>query len=183
MTDSTPQLGEPRWHPDPSGEPGLRWWDGTEWTDRRMDVPEPGPVAQPPLAETTPVYTVQIWALALLPLLTLVTIADDFTAQSTYGAGTVGPLTLDPAVLLVQAISLVIYVTSLVLAFFDYRALLRSGYLRPFHWAWTFITPGVYVIGRSIVVKRRIGRGHAPMWIWIALVVGGIIVTATRLGS
>jgi hypothetical protein len=32
------------------------------------------------------------------------------------------------------------------------------------------------------VVKRRIGRGYAPMWLWIAVVVGGIIVTGTRLG-
>jgi len=182
MTNSTPELGEPRWHPDPSGEPGLRWWDGTEWTDRRMDTPAAGPVTQPPLADATPVYTVQIWAIALLPLLTLFAIADEFAAQSIFGAGMVGPVTLDPALLFVQAVSLVIYAASIVLALFDYRALQRAGYLRPFHWAWTFITPGAYVVGRSIVVKRRIGRGYAPMWLWIAVVVGGIIVTGTRLG-
>jgi hypothetical protein len=25
----------PGWYRDPSGEPGLRYWDGTSWTDQR----------------------------------------------------------------------------------------------------------------------------------------------------
>jgi uncharacterized protein YxjI len=29
MTQPTP----PGWYPDPSGQPGLRWWDGNQWTE------------------------------------------------------------------------------------------------------------------------------------------------------
>jgi hypothetical protein len=29
----------PGWYPDPSGAPGQRYFDGTQWTDHRSDVP------------------------------------------------------------------------------------------------------------------------------------------------
>ncbi|WP_158000065.1 hypothetical protein [Salinibacterium sp. PAMC 21357] len=35
----------------------------------------------------------------------------------------------------------------------------------------------VYVIGRSVVVRSRTGQGLAPLWVWIATQVLGIIVT------
>lgn len=39
------------------------------------------------------------------------------------------------------------------------------------------ISIGVYVIGRSVVVYKRTGKGLAPLWGWIiALIVPGIIV-------
>ena len=28
-----PSAAPPGWHPDPYGSPGLRWWDGTVWTE------------------------------------------------------------------------------------------------------------------------------------------------------
>ena len=30
-----------QWYPDPSGAPGLRYWDGTAWTDHYAPNPEP----------------------------------------------------------------------------------------------------------------------------------------------
>lgn len=33
----TPNPGQgpvPGWYPDPYGQPGQRWWDGTQWTDQ-----------------------------------------------------------------------------------------------------------------------------------------------------
>ena len=66
-------------------------------------------------------------------------------------------------------------------AFFDHRALSRAGVVRPFHWAFAFfafLTPFaslVYVIGRSVVVHRRSGRGRLPMWIAIAILAIGFI--------
>ncbi len=32
---STPRVPSAGWYPDPSGEPGERWWDGSAWTDQR----------------------------------------------------------------------------------------------------------------------------------------------------
>ncbi len=43
----------PGWQPDPGGSPLLRWWDGSQWTERVMDprtTPQPhaaGPSPQP----------------------------------------------------------------------------------------------------------------------------------------
>lgn len=39
------------WYPDPEGGPRLRWWDGTDWSDRWRSRPAPplpvGPAAAP----------------------------------------------------------------------------------------------------------------------------------------
>jgi len=36
-----PPMAPPGWHPDPSGQPWLRWWDGTRWSEHTWagDVP------------------------------------------------------------------------------------------------------------------------------------------------
>lgn len=69
---------------------------------------------------------------------------------------------------------------SVLFAFLDYRALIRAGVQKPFHWAWNFfalvVGPIVYVIGRSVVVKRVTGGGVLPLWIFIASVVVQFIV-------
>jgi len=66
-------------------------------------------------------------------------------------------------------------------AYLDWRELKERGVPQPFHWAWIFLTLAisyaVYTIGRSVVVKNRTGHGLAPMWITIATIVAGIIVT------
>jgi Protein of unknown function (DUF2510) len=36
MTESSPPAG---WYPDPSGTPGQRYFDGTDWTEHRSDLP------------------------------------------------------------------------------------------------------------------------------------------------
>jgi FtsH-binding integral membrane protein len=48
---------------------------------------------------------------------------------------------------------------------------------RPFHFAWVFLSSVVYVISRSVVVRRRTGRGIAPMWVSIAGLVLSFIFT------
>ncbi len=65
-------------------------------------------------------------------------------------------------------------------AYLDWRELQRRGVPQPFHWAYIFLTlavsSAVYTIGRSVVVKRRTGRGLAPMWISIATIVAGFVL-------
>ena len=61
-------VAPPGWYPDPSGAPGLRWWDGRMWATgydpammrRRPELPPSVPVGNP-----------FIWAVTLLPLLSL----------------------------------------------------------------------------------------------------------------
>jgi hypothetical protein len=58
---------------------------------------------------------------------------------------------------------------------------------KPFHFAWVFLSSGVYPIGRSVVVRRRTGAGIAPMWVTIGvLVLGfalGMYIVAVTMAS
>lgn len=46
-------MSTPGWYPDPSGNPGLRYWDGSNWTNQTQpspgsqNQPSPGPQSQP----------------------------------------------------------------------------------------------------------------------------------------
>lgn len=53
MGPSTPPPQSPPagWYSDPEGS-GLRWWDGTRWTEQVRDKPQPGASQPPPGAET-----------------------------------------------------------------------------------------------------------------------------------
>lgn len=84
----------------------------------------------------------------------------------------------------IAGISLLGYVSvaaAIVFAWLDYRALAARGIQKPFHWAFAFfvllITIGVYVIGRTVVVRRQTGKGLAPLWGWIAVTVLVIVIT------
>lgn len=53
----------------------------------------------------------------------------------------------------------------------------------PFPWAFSFISSIVYVIGRSVVVRRRTGKGISPLWVVIAVyLLVNIIVTFYLVG-
>lgn len=41
MTNQPPNLPPPGWYQDPEGHPGLRWWDGSTWTQDRAPGPPP----------------------------------------------------------------------------------------------------------------------------------------------
>jgi Protein of unknown function (DUF2510) len=38
-----PPLAPPGWHPDPSGQHQLRWWDGTGWSEHTWNEGAPAP--------------------------------------------------------------------------------------------------------------------------------------------
>lgn len=81
-------------------------------------------------------------------------------------------------------ISLMSYVcmgASIVFAWLDHRALVARGIRKPFHWAFAFlalvVSIGVYIIGRTVVVKRQTGKGMGPLWGWIAATVLVIVIS------
>ncbi|MDQ1136236.1 uncharacterized protein (DUF983 family) [Microbacterium sp. SORGH_AS 1204] len=139
-----------------------------------------------------PTNTVWIWLLVALPLVSVVSLfafdwgsyiresvyaelyADPFASPSTAGV----VLTAVSSVL-----SIVLLAATVLFAFLDWRALRARGIEQPFHWAWSFfvllIGSGlVYIIGRSVVVRRHTGKGLAPLWAAIAVtVVTWIIVS------
>jgi cytochrome bd-type quinol oxidase subunit 2 len=83
----------------------------------------------------------------------------------------------DSGILGVWGVGIVIYGLFVVAAALDYRALSARGVPRPFHWAWTFLSALVYIIGRTVVARRRTGTGLAPLWVTIAtLVVTGVAI-------
>jgi hypothetical protein len=180
MTAPQPRLGEPRWHSDPDGGAGLRWWDGTQWTTSVMAPAELGPPVQQPLPAGTVVTTIPLWVLVFLPLLTTLglLLVPAPALSSVYEAELSGrPQPFDPSDLIRNLLSLFVYGSTVALAFVDRRILLRAGYVRPFHWAWAFLSTGVYVVGRSIIVQHRIGRGLTPIWVWLGVAVLGLVVS------
>jgi hypothetical protein len=38
-----PPMAPPGWHPDPSGQHQLRWWDGTRWSEHTWNADAPTP--------------------------------------------------------------------------------------------------------------------------------------------
>ena len=188
MTDPTAaNTTPPGWYPDPSGAPQQRWWDGMQWNEATQ--PNPAPAysygATTPYSYTTPAFaadtsinpnTPQVWAIAVAPLLVIVELAILFglglmtlDAIMESGSGTT-PVDFADIILRVVAYALVV-----ILAAFDHRELTRRGVDRPFHWAFAFLGI-VYMIGRTVVVKRRTGRGLAPLFVWIGCWIVSVIV-------
>ncbi|MFP7761504.1 hypothetical protein [Marisediminicola sp. LYQ134] len=141
----------------------------------------PGPR---PVPEGTSVSTPYIWAIVFAPLLVLLPLllwdVEGYMTEvidSSMSTTAMPTYLFDPGYLALQGVSLVVWLGSVLLAFFDWRELKRRDVDRPFHWAWTFLGGLVYVIGRSIIVHRRSGTGFAPMWVAILVTVLGTIVS------
>lgn len=192
MTDDSRALPPAGFYPDPSGGPGRRWWDGRQWTDRVEQAYTGAAVQQPALAEGTRTDTVWIWVLVLIPLLNLLATAL-FDWRGYVQSSLDSSLSQDPnasltqftypGYALVQLLNFLVYGATVVFAWLDWRALKQRGIVKPFHWAWAFLSSIVYVIGRSVVVRRRARGGLAPLWVFIAVVVVGFVISAVVVGS
>ena len=200
-TSATPSLPAAGWYPDPSGGPVQRWWDGTGWTAQTYNPA--GALAQNASSTVppgTPVYTVWIWLIVGLQLIGLAsllgtdfdalirTAVEDSVAQAQDPNAVTDPFGSAPLFTatdaLQSALGLLSYLAGVVFAFLDWRALKQRGFDRPFHWAWAFVPWSlVYVIGRSVVVKRRAGSGLAPIWWYIALTALTIVVSLVVFGA
>jgi hypothetical protein len=187
MSDQGTSIIPPGWYPDPENPAQGRFWNGAAWTDVRHVPGQPLPVTPPLKAPAgTDWNTPWIWliiGLPLLPLLLLLLVPwgslfdfDPFASTPAEGMGGMVSVFLSPFYWLSIVSSYGVYGLSVWFAYRDMKDLAARGVPKPFHWAFAFIGGLVYTIGRSVVVKRRTGRGHAPLWAEIAVVVVSIVV-------
>src|SRR5690606_20895629 len=121
--------------------------------------------------EGTDGNTVWVWLVILVPMLPVFTLLlDDWSRTFDLN----DPLTgvrfmLTPGYLIATLAGWVVYGLSVWFSYLDYRELGVRQVPRQFHWAWAFLSSAVYAIGRSVVVTRRTGRGRAPMWVQIIM--------------
>ncbi|MDQ0893353.1 DUF2510 domain-containing protein [Agromyces ramosus] len=186
------------WYPEPSGAEGQRWWDGSRWTEYATPLAAPTPAAgqyapyeggaERRVPAGTPVDTVWIWLIVAAPLLAVIPLfLWDFEGYMLTSMTDPDPtaqlrMYLDPMYLTSVVLGWLLYGVSVWFAYLDRVALERLGYARRFHWAWAFLSSLVYVIGRSVVVKKQAGRGAAPMWVAIALNVAMMIALFIWVG-
>ncbi len=183
------------WYPVAAGSAQQRWWDGARWTEHVYGptAAVAAPVATPAVVLRAPEGvkpgTVWFWLLAVgAPVLTLLDLIPTSIYLSQVIQGdtsdptSIAASTFSPAYLLVFLSGWFIYAVCIVLALLDWRELKAHGVPKPFHWAWSFFVlivgwPAVYVIGRTVVAKRRTGAGMAPLWVFIGLEVVTFIVS------
>lgn len=182
----TPASTPPGWYADVSVPGQLRWWSGTEWTEHVSVPSSTGPV-RPTLPADRPVYSVFIWLIVLLPLVSIGLIfawQPDFSYLSTLPnnprAAATAPLAslFTPGYFAILAAGWVLYGLNAVFAWRDAVWLRTQGVVRPFPWPWVFLYSPVYVIGRSVIVHRVAApRGRAPIWVFIGVIVLTFIVS------
>ncbi len=181
MTISTP-ITPAGWYPDPAGSPRSRWWDGAQWSEHFYDpatgVPAQGLTAPDGIA----VWTPWIWLIIFLPLLSLsslfsIDLSGYLRAAASGSTSSSLAMMSSPGYLLSVFGGWGIYALCALFAFLDWRQLKAVGVARPFHFAWVFLYSPVYAIGRSVVVRRRTGRGIATMWAQIAVIVAILAIS------
>jgi hypothetical protein len=187
VTETTPSAPA-GWYPDANALGGQRWWDGTQWTEHVSGPAPYQPFAPATAPEGTRTNTVWIWLIAILPILSVVSlfttdvssILPTTTSGGPYVTPSASELYLSPAYLLSTLGGWVLIAALIVFGALDYRALKARGVPQPFHWAWSFFAVAgfglVYPIGRGIVAKRRTGSGMAPTWVAIGVFVVGLII-------
>ncbi len=83
--------------------------------------------------------------------------------------------------LLISVFGYAMIALTIVFSWLDWRELKSRGVSRPFHWAYSFfallVSITVYIIGRTVVLKRETGKGMTALWVWIASVAAATIIT------
>jgi hypothetical protein len=155
----------------------------------RPAVPQAAATAAPAVEPQPPVTGQQIGAtpyvaaLALSPIVTLVVAAVEIRRSvELLAPGSTGVQQGDYT--LAMVVSLVVGIGLVVLSWLDRRTLRERGVERPFHWAWSILSVLIYLIGRSVVLRRRVGGSAAPLWLFLGLsVLGGAIAIIIGISS
>ena len=175
------------WYPDPDDATRGRYWNGFAWTDLYHTPGQPFPAGAVPKAPPgTDWNTPWIWwivALPVLPTLMLLFVPwgamfDIDPSAPTAHTGMTGTieLFLSPFYWGSFVLSYAVYGLTVFFAYRDVKELTARGVPRPFHWAFAFIGGVVYAVGRSVVVARRTGKGHAPIWAEVGVLVFSLVV-------
>ncbi|QIS41057.1 DUF2510 domain-containing protein [Clavibacter capsici] len=147
-------------------------------------APYSAPTPPPQVPAGTSPFTWGIWVVAALPAISLLAAAS-YDFRDYMRASMSGRVDVDGGYVLMQLLGFLVYAATVVVAYFDWRDVGRRGIVRPFHWAWSFLGGGVYVIGRSIIVRRRITGSPAsaltPIWVWAAINVVALFVVTIKL--
>ena len=172
------------WYPDATGT--QRWWDGTQWTAAAPPTNFAGPGQPARVTDGTSANTVWVWLIVLLPLACVIPTFGymaylqqamlDMLHVIPFDGSEIDPqdmvalqmgMIFNPWYVVLTLLSLATVGVSVWFAYLDARELERRGFTRPFHWAWTALSPFVYVIGRFVVVRRRGGQSTAPLVVLI----------------
>jgi Protein of unknown function (DUF2510) len=195
VTNSTSASAPAGWYPVTAGSAQQRWWDGSAWTDHVHD-----PMTARTAAAIAPEVlrapagarpdTVWFWLLAIgapvLQILYLIPLSiylsQLFSGDPT-NASAMMANEFSPAALIVGLAGWFVYAVCIVFAALDWRELTSRGIPKPFHWAWAFSViivgwPGLYMIGRTVIARRRTGGGLAPLWVYVGLQVLAFVVVA-----
>ena len=183
-----PPSAAPGWYPGPFGAARLQWWDGVMWTDGYESPPiAHGPatravlVPRLPISAQTPVYNAFLWVIVSMPLVHALSglLWNPVLRYQYLGkARILDPVSVfTPGHFIFMGSSTVFYAATVVLAHLDWNKLGRDGVVRPFHWAWAFLGPSVYIIGKSVIVRKTApGRGLIPVWVLIGVWVIGFVL-------
>jgi hypothetical protein len=182
MSSTVPPGIPAGWYSDPAGFDQLRWWDGAGWTPHLAPrpIPMPPPVPQAPMfpmpitqapgSQTPGVQTlappgnwntVSSWFIALSPtffaaayILEFLRVAGQPNLSLVFGA--------------IAGSSFVPFVVAVIFATVDRHVLKKRGYPIPASVWWMLLTPLAYLIVRTVKLRREVGRGSGPLWVWIA---------------
>lgn len=136
------------------------------------------------MAVKTKTDTVWIWLIVLLPLLSIGSLflidVQGYMREllaNPQSPNAILSLYTSPGYVITVVASLVLYALVVIFANRDVAELKAREVANPFHWAFAFLGPVVYTIGRSVVVHRRTGQGLRPLWGMIAVFVISLIVS------
>ncbi len=117
--------------------------------------------------------TVAAWIIALTPLIGTFLVVGSVKGPENYPR--YAPAGIEWWMLAGGVIA-ILYIAIIVLAIVDRSKLDWAGYNRPAHWLWALLTAPVYLLVRTIAVKRETGKNSLVLWVWLgcaALVAGG----------
>jgi hypothetical protein len=195
MSDTTVPAGStppahipPGWYDDGTGSGRMRWWSGVDWTEHLAVPSSAGAAVRPVLPADRPVYSVWIWLIVLLPVLSYASFllwqpnfdylenASSLSDPTGFESGYLASV-FTPGYFVILFGGWILYGLTAVFAWRDAVWLRAQGVVRPFAWPWVFLGSAVYVIGRAVIVRRVAApRGLAPIWALIAVMVVGFAI-------